>query len=250
MRIVAALGGNALLERGEPPESDSEEAHIVTAVRALAPLAARHDLVDHLRQRPPGRDAGTGERARSGHRQALPVRRARRADPGHDRLLAGPGAAERAARPPGGLPGQPDPGPLGRPGLRRPVRSSSARSTTRSRPGPWPRASTGRSARTALAAPSSALARARRAARPARHPDPARHRGRRGLRRRRWRARRGTGRPGPRGGSGGGQGPDRLAAGPRDWTRTRCCCSPTWRRSRTDTAPRRPGRSGRDTPPS
>jgi len=45
MRIVAALGGNALLERGEPPESAIQEAHIVRAVRALAPLAADHDLV-------------------------------------------------------------------------------------------------------------------------------------------------------------------------------------------------------------
>jgi carbamate kinase len=45
MRIVAALGGNALLERGEPPESDIQEAHVVAAVRALAPLAAGNDLV-------------------------------------------------------------------------------------------------------------------------------------------------------------------------------------------------------------
>jgi carbamate kinase len=45
MRIVAALGGNALLERGEPPESDIQEAHVVKAVRALAPLAAGNDLV-------------------------------------------------------------------------------------------------------------------------------------------------------------------------------------------------------------
>jgi carbamate kinase len=71
-------------------------------VRALAPLAAAHDLViTH------GNGPQVGmlalESARSGHRQALPVRCARRADPGHDRLLAGPGAAERAARPPGGL---------------------------------------------------------------------------------------------------------------------------------------------------
>ena len=44
MRIIAALGGNALLERGEPPESAIQEAHVVTAVRALAPLAADHDL--------------------------------------------------------------------------------------------------------------------------------------------------------------------------------------------------------------
>ncbi len=45
MTIVAALGGNALLERGEPPESAIQEAHVVKAVRALAPLAADHDLV-------------------------------------------------------------------------------------------------------------------------------------------------------------------------------------------------------------
>jgi carbamate kinase len=45
VRIVAALGGNALLERGEPPEAGLQEAHVVTAVRALAPLAAAHDLV-------------------------------------------------------------------------------------------------------------------------------------------------------------------------------------------------------------
>ena len=45
MRIVAALGGNALLERGEPPESTIQEAHIIKAVRALAPLAAGNDMV-------------------------------------------------------------------------------------------------------------------------------------------------------------------------------------------------------------
>jgi len=45
MRIVAALGGNALLERGEPPESSIQEAHVIKAVRALAPLAAGNDLV-------------------------------------------------------------------------------------------------------------------------------------------------------------------------------------------------------------
>ena len=45
MRVVAALGGNALLERGEPPEPDLQRAHIAEAVRALAPLAAEHELV-------------------------------------------------------------------------------------------------------------------------------------------------------------------------------------------------------------
>jgi carbamate kinase len=45
MRIVAALGGNALLERGEPPESRIQEAHVISAVQALAPLAAADELI-------------------------------------------------------------------------------------------------------------------------------------------------------------------------------------------------------------
>lgn len=45
MRIVAALGGNALLQRGEPPESVIQEKHVVKAVQALVPLAIEHDMV-------------------------------------------------------------------------------------------------------------------------------------------------------------------------------------------------------------
>ena len=45
MRVVAALGGNALLERGEKPDADIQESHIQQAVQALAPLARAHDLV-------------------------------------------------------------------------------------------------------------------------------------------------------------------------------------------------------------
>jgi len=45
MRIVAALGGNALLERGERPDSDIQQSHVLHAVAALAPLAQAHDLV-------------------------------------------------------------------------------------------------------------------------------------------------------------------------------------------------------------
>ena len=45
MKVVAALGGNALLQRGERPESDIQEAHVVTAVDALAPLARDHELI-------------------------------------------------------------------------------------------------------------------------------------------------------------------------------------------------------------
>jgi carbamate kinase len=45
VRIVAALGGNALLERGEKPDADIQEHHVQQAVDALAPLARAHDLI-------------------------------------------------------------------------------------------------------------------------------------------------------------------------------------------------------------
>jgi carbamate kinase len=45
MRVVAALGGNALLERGEKPDADIQESHVQRAVAALTPLARAHDLV-------------------------------------------------------------------------------------------------------------------------------------------------------------------------------------------------------------
>jgi carbamate kinase len=45
MRVVAALGGNALLERGEKPDEDIQEHHVQQAVTALAPLARSEDLV-------------------------------------------------------------------------------------------------------------------------------------------------------------------------------------------------------------
>ncbi|MGL6280228.1 MAG: carbamate kinase [Gaiella sp.] len=45
MRIVAALGGNALLRRGEPLEAELQRANAHLAVAALVPLAAQHELV-------------------------------------------------------------------------------------------------------------------------------------------------------------------------------------------------------------
>jgi carbamate kinase len=45
MKVVAALGGNALLERGEPPDSDIQESHIARAAAALSPLLRDHDLI-------------------------------------------------------------------------------------------------------------------------------------------------------------------------------------------------------------
>ncbi|HSK26646.1 MAG TPA: carbamate kinase [Jiangellales bacterium] len=45
MRIVAALGGNALLARGQKPDADVQEANVARAVTALAPLADQHEIV-------------------------------------------------------------------------------------------------------------------------------------------------------------------------------------------------------------
>jgi carbamate kinase len=45
MRIVIAIGGNALLERGQKPEAATQRANTIRAVEALAPLAARHEVV-------------------------------------------------------------------------------------------------------------------------------------------------------------------------------------------------------------
>ena len=45
MRIVVALGGNALLQRGQRPDAEVQEANVRRAVEALAPLAEHHELV-------------------------------------------------------------------------------------------------------------------------------------------------------------------------------------------------------------
>jgi carbamate kinase len=45
MRVVVALGGNALLERGERPDCEIQERHVARAAAALRPLLARHQLV-------------------------------------------------------------------------------------------------------------------------------------------------------------------------------------------------------------
>jgi carbamate kinase len=45
VRIVVALGGNALLLRGDPPDADLQQHHIDAAVVALAPVARGNDLV-------------------------------------------------------------------------------------------------------------------------------------------------------------------------------------------------------------
>ena len=45
MRVVAALGGNALLRRGEPMTAGAQRANVRRAAKALAPVALEHELV-------------------------------------------------------------------------------------------------------------------------------------------------------------------------------------------------------------
>jgi carbamate kinase len=45
VRVVVALGGNALLKRGEPMTADAQRANVRIAAEALAPVASEHQLV-------------------------------------------------------------------------------------------------------------------------------------------------------------------------------------------------------------
>jgi carbamate kinase len=44
-RVVVALGGNALIRRGERAEAATQRANIARAVRAVAAVARRHEVV-------------------------------------------------------------------------------------------------------------------------------------------------------------------------------------------------------------
>lgn len=45
MRVLVALGGNALLRKGEPPTAEAQRANVRIAAANLAPIAGEHDLV-------------------------------------------------------------------------------------------------------------------------------------------------------------------------------------------------------------
>ena len=45
MLVVVALGGNALLKRGEPMTAEVQRSNVKTAARSLAPVAKKHQLV-------------------------------------------------------------------------------------------------------------------------------------------------------------------------------------------------------------
>ena len=76
MRIVVALGGNALLERGQTPDADTQIANVERAVAALAPMAETSEaaLVASLVARAAlAREESRGAHWRSDHpHQSLP----------------------------------------------------------------------------------------------------------------------------------------------------------------------------------
>jgi len=45
MRVVIALGGNALLKRGEPMTAEVQREHVKLAAQVLAPMARQHQLI-------------------------------------------------------------------------------------------------------------------------------------------------------------------------------------------------------------
>ena len=96
MLVVTALGGNALLRRGEPMTAENQRRNVRIAAEALAPVAMQHQLVVGHGNGPAGRPAGAaGRRLHQGG--DLSARRAGRADRGHDRLHDRAGAGQPAA---------------------------------------------------------------------------------------------------------------------------------------------------------
>ena len=248
MRLVVAVGGNALLERGEVPLAEIQEKHVAVAVDALAPLARDHDLVITHGNGPQVGPAGHRERRRPRPAPPLPLRRARRPDPGDDRLLLPPGVRERAAGATGGEPHLPDRGGCRRPGLRAPdqvrrARLHRERGQRLARLRGWQVRPDG-----ALAA-GGGLTRAPGHARAADHPHAGGRRRRRDLRRRR----RDPGRSAAAtAGSAASRPSSTRTSPPPCWpgtsTPTPWCSSPTWPTWRPASAPPRPGPIGRTTP--
>ena len=128
------------------PTAEIQQHHVDAAVDGPGPAGPRPRPGHHPRQRAPGRPARPRERRRPGADPPLPARRPRRPDPGHDRLLAPPGARER--RCPGArwsslvcqtvVDG-------GRSGLRPPHQVRRTRLLRRRSPRGWPRSGRGRS---------------------------------------------------------------------------------------------------------
>ena len=97
MRVVIAIGGNALLRRGEPMTAEAQRENVRVAARALVPVGQKHELVvSHGNGPQVGLLALQSAAYESG--RDVPARRARRADRRHDRLRHRAGAGQSASR--------------------------------------------------------------------------------------------------------------------------------------------------------
>ena len=101
MRVVVALGGNALLRRGEPLDAAAQRRNVISGGRGAGRAGGRARGGRHSRQRPPGRAARPPGRGLPAG-PAVPARRARRRDRGNDRLPARAGARQRPRAATGG----------------------------------------------------------------------------------------------------------------------------------------------------
>ena len=96
MKLLVALGGNALLHRGQALSADNQLANIRVAAAQLARVASGNDLVVTHGNGSADRFAGTPV-GRLRRRRCLSARHARRRDRRHDRLPARAGTDEPTA---------------------------------------------------------------------------------------------------------------------------------------------------------
>ena len=73
MRVVVALGGNALLRRGEPLSAENQRQNVARACHALAPDRACARARRRPRERPPGRPARVAGRRRTRRSTRYPL---------------------------------------------------------------------------------------------------------------------------------------------------------------------------------
>ena len=99
MRVLLALGGNAMTAADGRARVEDQIAAAQVAMAAVADLlAAGRRRRAHPRQRPPGRQPAGQERARRRRRPARAARLVRRPDPGHARLRPDERPRRRARR--------------------------------------------------------------------------------------------------------------------------------------------------------
>ena len=99
MRVLVALGGNAMTGPDGSARPEDQIAAAEVAMEAVADLvAAGHRGRDHPWQRPAGRQPAGQERARRRRRAPGAARLVRRPDPGHPRLRPDGRARRRASR--------------------------------------------------------------------------------------------------------------------------------------------------------